>query len=166
MNALTIDVAGVPAPQGSKRGFVNRHTGRVVLVEQSAKVKPWRQDVKAACLDARGDRPSITGPVELTATFYMPRPKAHYGTGKNADRLKPNAPTYVDKKPDQDKLLRSTLDGIGEAGVWGDDAQVAVIVAGKLYGPNPATGAHGARISIVPLAAQMVDVSDEQEALL
>ena len=41
--ALTVIVYGTPAPQGSKR-----HVGHGRMIEQSKRVKPWRNDVKAA----------------------------------------------------------------------------------------------------------------------
>ena len=45
---LTIVAYGQPAPQGSKR-----HVGKGVMVESSKKLRPWRQDVKAAAEAAR-----------------------------------------------------------------------------------------------------------------
>lgn len=48
---LTIVVHGQPAPQGSKRAFVNKHTGRAALVESSKKVQPWRQAVVGRAVD-------------------------------------------------------------------------------------------------------------------
>ena len=110
---------GIPAPQGSKR-----HVGNGVMVESSAKVKPWREAVKWAALEElRTHEPFRDGPVTTHITFYLPRPKSHYGTGRNATTLKPSAPTHPHRKPDFDKLLRSTLDGLTEAGVWSDDSQ-------------------------------------------
>lgn len=154
MNALTINVIGTPAPQGSKRAFVVN--GRAVMAESSKKVKPWRQDVKHAALDsitghvARQLDPGWTplvGPLEVVVEFFLPRPGYHFRTGKRANELKDNAPSYVDKKPDVDKLLRSTLDGLKEAGVYRDDAQVADTRGIKRY----ADAATGARITITPL---------------
>ena len=45
---MIIVVYGQPAPQGSKRGIIHRHTKRVVLIESSKKVKPWRAAVVRA----------------------------------------------------------------------------------------------------------------------
>lgn len=148
---ITFEVLGTPAPQGSKRGFVNPKNGRVILVESSAKVRPWRQDVKAAALDAIASIPgfqALGGPLEVTIEFRLPRPGYHYGTGRNSNQLKPTAPTYVDKKPDLDKVERSTLDALTEAGVFRDDAQVAVFPTSKVY----ANGAPGAWIRVTTLA--------------
>jgi Holliday junction resolvase RusA-like endonuclease len=147
VNALTVDVVGLPAPQGSKRAFVVN--GRPVMAESSKKVKPWRQDVAAAAAaaaeEARWQTP--TGPVRVDITFYLPRPKYHYRSGARANELKPNAPIYVDKKPDKDKLERATCDALTTAGVIRDDAQIASGLVEKHY----ANGPTGARITIRPL---------------
>lgn len=55
-------------------------------------------------------------------TFHLPRPKGHYRTGANAHLLRDSAPEQPSVKPDLDKLVRSTMDGLSEAGVWHDDA--------------------------------------------
>lgn len=73
----------------------------------------------------------------LHATFYFSRPKSHYGTGKNAGKLKPNAPMYVTGTPDSDKLLRSLSDSLTDAGVWHDDSQAVMITGIKLYAEQP-----------------------------
>lgn len=160
MSALTINVVGTPAPQGSKRAFVVN--GRAVMTESSKKVKPWRQDVKSAVDDLRDvvpglDQLPLTGPLEVSIDFYLPRPGYHFGTGRNAGVLKPGAPAYVDKKPDVDKLLRSTLDGLKEAGIYRDDAQVAIATGVKRY----ADASTGARITVRPLNVSPVAASPD-----
>ena len=141
MTSLEIIVLGTPAPQGSKRGFAVKakgaYTGKVAQVESSAKVKPWRMAVKYAAMDeirATTDHwLPLSGAVNLIVAFRLPRPKGHYGTGCNAGLLKPSAPWFPNGRPDLDKLLRSTFDALGEANVWGDDAQVVTVVASKDY---------------------------------
>lgn len=145
---LTIHVVGTPAPQGSKRAFVVN--GRAVMAESSKKVKPWRQDVVAAVKEvlAVEDWWAIPpGPVRVDITFFLPRPRYHFRTGKHANELKPNAPTWCDKKPDKDKLERATCDALTTAGVIRDDAQIASGLVEKRY----ADAATGARITITPL---------------
>lgn len=145
---LTIDVTGTPAPQGSKRAFVVN--GHAVMTESSTKVKPWRQDVVAAVLNTIANTPAFepyTGPVRVDITFYLPRPRYHYRTGARAHELKDGAPTYVDKKPDKDKLERATCDALTSSGVIRDDAQIAAGYTEKRY----ANGPTGARIVISSL---------------
>jgi Holliday junction resolvase RusA-like endonuclease len=63
-------------------------------------------------------------PLRCDVTFYLPRPKGHFGSGKNADQLKASAPTRPTGKPDRDNLDKAVCDAITAAGVWADDSQV------------------------------------------
>ncbi|MFJ2004732.1 RusA family crossover junction endodeoxyribonuclease [Streptomyces chartreusis] len=129
--ALKLTVYGTPGPQGSKtRNAVG------ALYESSAKVKPWREAVKTAALDALHHDDAWTAlacPVWLDVQFSLRRPKNHYGTGRNAGQLKASAPAYPTGKPDLDKLVRSTQDALKDAGVLADDSVVASVSALKVY---------------------------------
>ena len=110
---ITYFVPGTPAPQGSKR-----YVGNGRMIESSKKVKPWRQAVAAQA--KRHLQNPLDGAVSLDITFVMPRPKA-WG------KLRQDPMT---QRPDIDKLLRSTLDGLtGHA--FADDSQVTHITAMK-----------------------------------
>lgn len=135
---LVVTAAGTPIPQGSHKAFVVGKKGgpqRAIVTDDNSRTKPWKQTVKHAALAAMAldGWQMAHGPVEVVGTFYLPRPKGHYGTGRNAHQLKPGAPQYPTTKPDADKLLRSCCDALGEAGVWKDDAQVVHHDAWKLY---------------------------------
>jgi Holliday junction resolvase RusA-like endonuclease len=124
---LTITVHGRPAPQGSKRAFVIRggpRKGQAAVIESSHdRVKSWRQAVvDAAC--AVKTFPALEGPLALAMVFYLPRPKDHYRTGRNAHLLRDSAPAYPAGTPDLGKLARSTEDALTCALIWRDDAQV------------------------------------------
>lgn len=126
-------VEGTPAPQGSKQGFIRG--GRVVLVESSKKVKPWREAVGAKARETVGEL--LDGPLVLDVEFIMPRPKAL------GDRA---APPMV-QRPDTDKLLRSTCDALTGT-CYGDDSQVVTIHAHKRRAePGEMPGAH---ITVTP----------------
>ena len=142
MTTIEFFIAGMPAPQGSKR-----HVGNGVMVESSKAVKPWRQDVVAAAHAAMNtlDFEPFAHAVEVNVAFYFPRPKSHFGTGRNAGRLKESAPEFVATKPDIDKLLRSTFDALTTAGLWRDDNLAVRVSAVKVYAAHP-----GARIIITP----------------
>lgn len=143
MKRLEFSVTGVPGAQGSKR-----HVGRGVMVESSKKVKPWRRAVVLAGLKAIEDWEReygctwepFDGPVTVGARFMFARPKHHYGTGRNADVLRPNAPHLVISRAagDIDKLLRSTFDALTTAKVWNDDGLAAQLGGvSKAYGTWP-----------------------------
>ncbi len=78
-------------------------------------------------------QPPLEGPVMGVIVFKFARPKGHYGTGKNANQLKPSAPIRPEGPPDLDKLLRSTNDALTDARVWRDDAQLCSLTTDKEY---------------------------------
>lgn len=124
-------------------------TGKTNLVESSKAMKPWRTLVthQARRAKPKGFTP-YAGAVRVEVIFRFPRPKGHYGTGRNAGNLKPSAPEHHITKPDVDKLLRAILDGLTAAGIYHDDSQVVEVETFKHYatGDNP-----GATISVQPL---------------
>lgn len=107
---ISITVYGTPAPQGSKK-YAGHRKGKPLLLEMSKKLKPWREVVHWA---AKMTRQHISGPIEVSATFTLRRPK---GVSKEAR-------PFPDVYPDLDKLLRSTMDGLKTAGAIDDDAKV------------------------------------------
>lgn len=128
---MQITVYGIPAPQGSKRFVGLSKSGRGILAESSKKVKPWREAVKWAALEARALEHSkdevegvrFVGPVSVSITFTLPKPKS----------APKSRVTYPDRKPDIDKLVRSTFDALTEAGVLEDDARVVELTAAKVF---------------------------------
>lgn len=121
----------MPGPQGSKT-----RNAAGALYESSAKVKPWREAVKSAALDVLTYDicwSPLREAVRLEVVFTLPRPKSHFGTGRNAGLVKASAPQYPTGKPDTDKLLRSTQDALKDAGVLLDDSVVTDTVAAKRY---------------------------------
>lgn len=131
---IEFDVYGLPAPQGSKR-----HVGGGRMIESSKKVAPWREDVRHAAERAKSEAP-LDGPLRMHVCFTLPKPVSAPKTRR----------TYPHRKPDIDKLLRSTLDAITSSGLWRDDAQVIAVTAVKAF-PNEhsdALAAPGARIHI------------------
>ena len=101
------------------------------MVESSKKVPAWRS---AVSLIAHATHKRFTGPVEVTCEFVMPRPKAW---GKN--RQDP-----MTERPDVDKLLRSTLDGLTNSGIIPDDSHVVQVQGTKRRATSfkEPTGAH------------------------
>lgn len=131
--SLGVWVPGMPAPQGSKR-----HVGNGVMIESSRHVKPWRESVKWAAREAAAKTgwKMADGPIVMSVVFLFYRPKSHFGTGKNSDTLKADAPIHVARKPDLSKLIRSTEDALVDAGVIRDDCIIVDMSASKRYGNN------------------------------
>lgn len=128
--SLRIRVAGIPAPQGSKR-----HVGGGRMIEMSRAVGPWREAVRAETQRAMRQRPPITGPVYVLIVFGLPRPKSL-----------PRSQAHPVKRPDVDKLARAVLDGLTSGGAFADDSQVIYLQAEKRF----ATTWTGATIYLGP----------------
>jgi hypothetical protein len=91
--------------------------------DDNAKSGPWMRKVQRAAKAAMAGREPTTAPVKLTIDFYLERPQYHFGTGKNAGRLKAvfvNAEHKI--RPDRLKLARAIEDALTGI-VYADDAQ-------------------------------------------
>ncbi len=78
------------------------------------------------------DRPPLDCPLYIRIICNFPRPKVHYGTGRNADKLKPSAPHYCTNSKDVDNLAKFYLDCMNEL-VFQDDKQVIRLVCEKAW---------------------------------
>lgn len=146
IDAILIDVWGDPAPQGSKKGFVGKKgksKGKVIMVEMSKKVKPWRARVVIASQEAYIKHDwvrAVEGPIKVSIQFFMKYPQ----TPKWKRLGRP------DRQPDIDKLARSTLDGLSDSqAIYGDDRQVVDLHVVEHYVDEGRT--LGARIFVTSL---------------
>lgn len=130
----TVLVFAEPIPQGSKSAFVNPKTSRAIIVDKNPKaLKSFRKEVHAYAIGVLGPGYSPTrNPVYVSASFFLPRPKSHFG----AKGLKSSAPFIHTVKPDQDKLARALNDALTGA-VFADDSQVFGSSVLKLYSDVP-----------------------------
>lgn len=153
-------VHGTPAPAGSKRGFYNAKAGRVIITDASEKSRPWKALVSDAAVQAMtyhsdegmfGDLPPLTGPLLVEFTFWMPRPKSHFGTGKREGVLKPNAPRHHTGPPDVLKLARAVEDAM-QGIVYMNDSQIACEILQKPYGSTARC-----EVRVVPIEQTTVD---------
>lgn len=125
---VMFEVHGRPIPQGSKRAFLNRATGRPIITDvQDQALGLWREAI------AREARQVVytphRGPVAIQMVFYFARPKGHYG----AKGLLPSASREKITKPDLDKLARSVMDALTRT-LYEDDAQVIRLTVSKQWG--------------------------------
>jgi Holliday junction resolvase RusA-like endonuclease len=96
-------VYGIPGPQGSKKPVGRTKEGRPILVESSAKVKPWRLAVTVAALAALPRKwAPMDGPLVMDLILSMPKPLSEPKTLR----------TLPHRYPDLDKLVRSTADAL------------------------------------------------------
>lgn len=136
MTHISFMVHGTPKPAGSKRAFALKkggvYTGRTVVVDDCKKSRDWKTDVQFSARSNYTGAP-LSGPLLMRLTFYIERPKSHFGTGKNAGSLKKDAPLYPTSKPDATKLCRAVEDALTHI-IWVDDAQVVSQEILKRYG--------------------------------
>lgn len=143
---LEVEVPGKAVQAGSKRGTAIRYKN----AQKKWRISTWFDkqghqhakvnvsDVKAKELKARAKEihavievaaeagfeiPDSSVPLIAVCTFYRPHGKGHYGSGRNADKLKDSAPAYPITAPDLTKLWRGFEDALKEK-VWADDAKV------------------------------------------
>ncbi|HEX7098929.1 MAG TPA: RusA family crossover junction endodeoxyribonuclease [Acidimicrobiia bacterium] len=136
-DTVTFFVHGTPKPQGSKRAFVNKATGRAQVVESSKGVGDWRADVRAAAMAEWGEKPPTVRPVAVVVHFYLRRPKRHPKTKQ----------TYPTARPDVDKLLRAVLDALTGI-VFKDDAQVITLTGTKEWDQDESLTREGAKVTV------------------
>lgn len=129
-----------------------------------ATLAPWRDNVRAAALEAlrigpedeqgmaeRIGFPFGGDPVIIDIRFTFARPTSHFGTGRNTDTVKASAPPFPSSHSigDIDKLARACLDALTDAGTWKDDSQVVSLLAHKVWvGSTLALDRPGAVINI------------------
>ena len=109
---LQFEVMGTPIPQGSKRAWLNSKTHQVIMTEDAGvRHSTWRNEVTGQARQAMSNigrfGEPFREPISCSLTFQFHRPLGHYGTGKNAEKVKPSALPSPTKPPDLDKLTRT-----------------------------------------------------------
>lgn len=138
-NSVAFVVYGTPAPAGSKRAFVIG--GRARITDDSRKSRPWKTLVSQKAGEVMAGRELFRGPLSVSFTFTVRRPKKHFG----ARGLLPSAQAHPTAKPDVLKLARGVEDALSGL-VYFDDAQIVREVLAKEYGEQ-----EGVRVLVVEL---------------
>lgn len=127
-------VAGHPVSQGSMKCIGNRGGFHQLIASNKTELNEWRDLVGARASSAalfRGWQPLDCAEVRMI--FRFDRPKSHYRTGRYADLLRDDAPTYPVGPPDADKLARAVFDSLTAAAVVTDDAVIVTTAIAKRY---------------------------------
>ena len=148
MSTLAFTVTGDPKGQPRPRAFARKMGAiHVARFYDSDVADEWKRAVQIVVLDAAivHKWPLTLGPVAISMSFSLPRPKSHFG----AKGLKPSAPVHHSGKPDADNLAKLVMDQITKSErVWRDDSQVVSLTVHKFW----AVGAEqGCSVSISTL---------------
>lgn len=126
---LEFTIYGSAQPGGSKRAFKAKNSDRIIVTDDNPKARDWKNDVKIVAAELMKGRALFDTPLQLEVTFYMVRPKGHYG----AHGVKRSAPKVPTVRPDVTKLLRPLEDALTGI-IWRDDSQIVDQIARKRYG--------------------------------
>jgi len=131
MTPISFFVPGNPKGLKRHRSYTTR-AGIHVNVDPN---KDDKMDFLAKAMLYRPAEP-IDGPLCLWLICVFPRPKAHFGTGRNAGVLKESAPFWYVSTPDCDnvaKFVGDALNGI----FWSDDRRLVEVAVDEVYGSVP-----------------------------
>ena len=137
-------IYGKPKPQPRPRAFAR---GGRAGVYNPNNAHEWKAQVSKGLV--KYANMDIKKPFKLMLDFYMPRPKSHYGTGRNTGKLKQSAPSHHTGTPDIDNLIKAVMDAITALNVWRDDSQVVTIHAYKTWSDIPEKS--GVEITFLPI---------------
>jgi Holliday junction resolvase RusA-like endonuclease len=141
---MTISFFAQGSPKGQPRPRAFAHGGRARVFDPGT-AEGWKAQVAcAACAASEQIEEPVWGsgqPVAVTMRFQFTRPRSHYGTGKNADKLKASAPASHTNKPDLDNLAKAVLDALTTIGIWHDDNQVQQLTLKKAWVSEGRAGA-------------------------
>lgn len=139
MTRLTIEISGItPEAKGSKSAVMWGDRPGLIesgTTESRARKRAWQNTVeKAAWAEAArvGLDSPMDGPLTVVCLFRMPKPQ------------RPKFPAAPATRPDVDKILRCTLDGLNPVIV--DDARIVDIHASQVWADSPEQA--GAVISV------------------
>ena len=128
---IKLFINGKPRSAGSKSGFYNKKTGKIIMAPAGKYQKPWMESVKCAAIEAGyNGEVLLEGPVHLRINFCFLRPKGHF---KKDGSLTKSARPYPTVKPDLTKLTRAAEDALTGL-IFRDDTQVIRQTTGKDYG--------------------------------
>lgn len=172
MTTIQFFVPGVPKPAGSKRsipiyrgprdGSAPRvWTGQTVVLDDNKDSKDWKASVSHAARAAYSG-PLLKCALSVCFEYVIRRPMGHWGSGRNADKLKESAPAYPIVKPDVLKLSRAMEDALTGI-LYQDDALIVQEVLRKDYARSKETPI-GVTVTITALEA--LPVETEQKELI
>lgn len=128
---MMIRVYGDPATKGSMRciGARGGRGAHTLIPDNKPAAITWHRLIMAAGKKALEKYEPLTGPLAVDLTFTFARPAS----------IKPTSRPWpiTRSSGDVDKLARAVLDGLDDAGLYGDDSQIVMATAAKTYPDTP-----------------------------
>jgi Holliday junction resolvase RusA-like endonuclease len=123
---IEFTVPAVPIAQPRQRHRVLQVAGRTIAQNYTpakAPVNDFKATVRFAA-SAAYSGPPLTGPIDISIEFVLPRPKRLIWKTRQMPRESHTS------KPDIENLVKSVLDALTGT-IWSDDAQVCHLLAAK-----------------------------------
>lgn len=145
------DPVETPRP---RHRIVGKGDNRWVHTYVPSKADAWKRTVRYHVLPCMANGQPIEGPVRVDIELIMPRPASHFGTGRNASKIKSSSPCLHHVAPDKDNLEKAVLDALSATptvvrkklspkhrddpvydfpGIWRNDSQVCCGLVEKRY---------------------------------
>lgn len=177
---ITLRVYGEPKPAGSKSaGVAYRKDGagnRVPVLTERGTIRTfvkdssgepgrvWRNQVAGMAAEGWAGRPLLDCPLYVEMTFFVARSKGHFGSGRNAGRLRASAPAFPATRPDVLKLARAVEDALTNV-LWRDDARIVCGPNEKVFaGPSEPIGVE-VRVWTLPATVGEMEVAGVGEGI-
>jgi Holliday junction resolvase RusA-like endonuclease len=119
-----------PVPDGRPR-FAR--IGKGIRAYMPAKCTQYREKLKLAYQQSHPDASPLQGALSVSISVFIPRPKKHFGTGRNAGIVKAQFEEgHHEQKPDADNFAKMLLDALNGA-AYVDDSQVVDLRVRKYW---------------------------------
>ena len=149
-NSILVAINGPPAAQPRAR------TGKYGnFYTPSKRIQVWKEYIAVALMDKIPEKP-WEGPISVSMSFYMQRPK------RMLKKMSPDGELWHTQKPDIDNLEKAVLDVCTTQGVWVDDCQVCYTSIRKYWMTKD--GSPGMFLAIRPMEEQ--EELDEDEVVV
>ena len=130
MKSLSFEVLGIIVPKGRHRATFKDGKRQNYPEQRTAN---YETKINLAAGKAMDGRKPLDGPISMAVYAYMPIPVS---LSKRKRRMAIEGALLPVKRPDLDNFVKSALDGCNKV-VFGDDSQVVLIRAAKVYSERP-----------------------------
>jgi len=132
---ISFFIEGVPRPQ-PRHSVATRGKHAHAYIPTKHPIHEWKEHVRlsaAHAMDLAGAPIWEGKALRIEMTFYLPRPKHHWGTGKNRRKLKASAPKWpLGSIGDWDNYAKAPQDAM-EGIVFKDDCAICSGAVEKRY---------------------------------